>query len=211
MPVYVAEVNMTDSAEISVIDVYQRHGAVWAELRGDTLVESAWLDRFCNLIPSTAAVLDIGCGSGLPLARELIRRGFDVTGVDGTPTMLELFRRNLPGTPAYLADMRQLALDRRFAGLLAWDSFFHLSPEDQRTQFPRFQTHALPGAALMFTSGTAEGSAIGELNGDPLYHGSLDPDEYRSLLDATGFKVIAHVVEDPACGHRTVWLARQCG
>jgi SAM-dependent methyltransferase len=132
-------------------------------------------------------VLDIGCGSGLPIARELIRRGFDVTGVDGTTTMLALFRHNLPDSTAHFADMRQLALGQRFAGLLAWDSFFHLSPNDQRAMFPRFQAHAVPGAALMFTSGNAEGSAIGELEGDPLYHGSLDPDEYRTLLDIVGF------------------------
>ncbi|MDV6332675.1 class I SAM-dependent methyltransferase [Asticcacaulis sp. 201] len=145
------------------------------------------------------------------IASELIRRGFDVTGVGATPTMLALFQRNLPGVPAHLADMRELALGQRFAGLLAWDSFFHLSPDDQRAMFKRFQAHATPRAALMFTSGTAEGQAIGELQGDPLYHGSLSPDEYRALLDATGFEVIDHVVEDPTCGHRTVWLAQQRG
>jgi SAM-dependent methyltransferase len=201
--------NMTGNTKASVIDVYQRHGAAWAGLRGDTLVEGSWLDRFCNPLPSGAEVLDIGCGSGLPIARELIRRGFDVTGLDGSATMLALFRRNLPGAPSLLADMRELALHRRFSGLLAWDSFFHLSPDDQRAMFRRFQAHAEPGAALMFTSGNAEGDAVGELGGDPLYHGSLDPDEYRTLLNTAGFEVVAHVAEDPTCGHRTVWLARQ--
>jgi len=202
---------MTERAEDSVIDVYQRHGSAWAKLRGDHLVEGSWLDRFCSLLPAKATVLDIGCGSGLPIARELIRRRFDVTGVDSTPTMLALFQRNMPDTPAHLADMRELALGQRFAGLLAWDSFFHLSPNDQRAMFSRFQAHAAPGAALMFTSGNAEGHAIGQLEGDPLYHGSLGPDEYRALLDATGFGVVDHVVEDPTCGYRTVWLAQQGG
>jgi hypothetical protein len=77
--------------------------------------------------------------------------------------------------------------------------------------FSRLQAHAAPGAALMFTSGDTEGEAIGKLGGDPLYHGSLDPAEYRILLDAAGFSVVAHVVKDPACGHRTIWLARQRG
>jgi len=200
---------VTSRPEDSVIGVYQRHGATWAGLRGERLSEGSWLDRFCALIPSGGPVLDIGCGSGVPLARELIRRGFDVTGIDATPTMLELFRRNLPGTPAHLADMRELALGRRFAGLLAWDSFFHLSPEDQRPMFARFQAHAEPGAALMFTSGDVEGSAMGTLEGEVLYHGSLGSQEYRELSDAAGFEVIAHVLQDPMCGGRTVWLARQ--
>jgi SAM-dependent methyltransferase len=202
---------MKGDTKASVLDVYQRHGSTWAKLRGDHLVEASWIDRFCAGLPARAAVLDIGCGSGLPIARELIRRGFEVTGVDGAQTMLALFQHNLRGSRAHLADMRQLDLAQRFAGLLAWDSFFHLSPDDQRTMFCRFQTHAAPGAALMFTSGTAEGSAIGELEGDSLYHGSLDPDEYRTLLDATGFDVVAHVAEDPNCDYRTIWLARQRG
>lgn len=202
---------MSHRSEDSVIDVYQRHGVAWAAARGQHLVEGPWLERFCRLLPGGAAVLDIGCGSGLPLARELTRRGFDVTGLDGSQTMVELFRRNLPASPVHLMDMRQFDLRQRFAGLLAWDSFFHLSPEDQRPMFRRFQAHAKPGCALMFTSGTVEGSAVGDLEGDPLYHGSLGTDEYHDLLQATGFEVVDHVVADPACGYRTVWLAQRRG
>jgi hypothetical protein len=38
----------------------------------------------------------------------------------------------------------------------------------------------------------------------PLYHASLDPAEYRSLLDRNGFDVVSHVVEDPDCGGHTI-------
>jgi SAM-dependent methyltransferase len=200
-----------ESEQTSVLDVYERHGAAWAELRNDHLIEGPWLDRFSDRLPPRATVLDIGCGSGVPIARELLRRGFDMTGVDGSATMLALFRSNLPGSPVHLADMRELDLGRRFAGLLAWDSLFHLSPDDQRAMFSRFGTHAAPGAALMFTSGDAEGSAIGELEGDPLYHGSLGPEEYRAFLDTEGFDLVDHAVRDPTCGFRTIWLAQRRG
>ena len=153
---------MPEDQQPSVSEIYQRHGEACDNARSKELVESSWLDGFSALLPAGEAVLDLGCGSGLPIARELVRRGFDVTGVDSTLTMLSLFQRNLPDTPAYLMDMRQLALGRRFAGLLAWDSFFHLSPDEQRPMFARFQAHAAPGAALMFTSGTEEGCVIGE-------------------------------------------------
>lgn len=200
---------MTGHIEDSVIDIYRRHGSVWAQHRGDRLPEQAWLDHFCSLLPACGAVLDIGCGSGVPLARELSGRGFRVTGTDGASTMLALFQRNLPGAPSRLADMRQLDLGQQFAGLLAWDSLFHLSPDDQRAMFARFRAHATPGAALMFTSGNTEGDAIGVLEGEPLYHGSLGPNEYRDLLHVNGFGVVRHVAEDPSCGHRTVWLAHR--
>jgi hypothetical protein len=103
--------------------------------------------------------------------------------------------------------MRTLSLARRFDGILAWDSFFHLCPDDQRRMFSIFRDHAAPRAALMFTSGPAYGEAIGSYQGEPLYHASLDGAEYRALLSANGFEVMAHMVEDPNCGNHTIWLA----
>jgi hypothetical protein len=107
-----------------------------------------------------------------------------------------------------VADMRSLKLERTFDGLLAWDSFFHLAHDDQRRMFAVFDRHAAPGAALMFTSGTSHGEAIGSLKGDPLYHASLDAEEYRALLRAHGFEIVANAFEDKSCGGRTVWLAK---
>jgi hypothetical protein len=74
--------------------------------------------------------------------------------------------------------------------------------------FAIFRAHAAPGAALMFTSGPSDGEAIGTFHGEPLYHASLAPDEYRALLRRHGFDVISHRAEDPGCGGRTIWLAR---
>ncbi len=57
--------------------------------------------------------------------------------------------------------MRNLSINRQFNGILAWDSFFYLAPEAQRSMFPIFRTHAASRAALMFTSGPAYGEAVG--------------------------------------------------
>ena len=73
--------------------------------------------------------------------------------------------------------------------------------------FARFARLSAPEAALMFTSGPYDGEVVGEMWGEPLYHASLAPDEYRSLLVANGFGVVAHMAEDPQCGGHTVWLA----
>src|SRR5215212_2887024 len=105
--------------------------------------------------------------------------------------------------------MRSLRLGARFEGILAWDSFFHLRPDDQRAMFRIFRDHAAPGAALLFISGPRAGVAMGEWQGEPLYHASLDPDDTRALLAAHGFEVVSYVPEDPACGAHTVWLGRQ--
>ncbi len=131
-----------------------------------------------------------------------------MTGADSAPEMIALFQANLPTQTAVLGDMRELALGTRFSGVIAWDSFFHLTPHDQRAMFPLFGDHADIGTALMFTSGPGKGEAVGDLEGDPLYHASLALEEYRLLLRDNNFEVVAHVSEDPAC-RRTVWLAQK--
>jgi SAM-dependent methyltransferase len=200
---------MSSGTATDIIDLYQRQASHWIESRARSrLFEKAWLDRFRALLPPGGTVLDLGCGSGEPIAAYLIGLGHPVTGVDSSSALIEACATRFPAQEWIIGDMRGLALQRSFCGIVAWDSFFHLAHDDQRRMFPRFRAHAASGAALMFTSGPAHGEAIGEIGGEPLYHASLDPAEYRSLLDSNGFRVVAHVVEDPDCGGHTVWLAQ---
>ncbi|HEV2508855.1 class I SAM-dependent methyltransferase [Bosea sp. (in: a-proteobacteria)] len=193
----------------AIVSLYTRHAAAYDSQRGRKLMEARWLGRFLSPLPARPSVFDIGCGMGEPIARHLIERGCAVTGIDSSAPLIALARERFPQQDWQVGDMRELALGRRFDGLIAWDSFFHLTPDDQRRMFPLFRAHAADGAALLFTSGPAHGEAIGRFEGEPLYHGSLDPAEYRALLDANGFSVVEHVVEDPDCGGHTIWLAQR--
>jgi cyclopropane fatty-acyl-phospholipid synthase-like methyltransferase len=192
----------------NIIGLYRRHATAWARLRGRDLTERKWLDRFIAHLPAKARVLDIGCGTGEPIARYLLEARCDVTGIDAAPEMIDIAKRQLPGATWRVSDMRSLELNETFNGLLAWNSFFHLAPEQQRQMFPIFARHAADGAALMFTSGPSAGEAIGTFEREPLYHASLAPAEYRQLLDSNGFDVVDHVVEDPDCGRLTIWIGR---
>jgi SAM-dependent methyltransferase len=195
-----------DAAQIT--GLYERHAQAYDRLRGRTLFERSWLDRFTTLLPPGGTVLDLGCGMGEPIARHLIGQGFRVTGVDAAPSLIAVCRERFPDGDWHVADMRRLDLGRHFDGILAWDSFFHLTPDDQRQMFAVFRAHAAENAALMFTSGPAAGEAIGTFEGEPLYHASLDPAEYRALLGVSGFHEVAHVPDDPGCAGHTIWLAR---
>jgi SAM-dependent methyltransferase len=198
---------MDDDAE-RIIDLYERHAPAYDAERSRNLMERAWLDGFCALLPPGGAVLDVGCGPGEPIARHLIETGYALTGVDSSPAMIALCKARFPQRSWHVADMRALALRQHFNGVLAWDSFFHLTQDDQRRMFPIFRAHAAPKAALMFTSGPHAGLALGTYQGEPLYHASLDPEEYRDLLATNDFSVVAYVPEDPSCGRHTIWLAQ---
>lgn len=197
----------SDGCDEAIVGLYERHARDFDRDRSRLLHEKAWLDRFLGHVRPEGTVLDVGCGMAEPIARYLIESGVRVVGVDSSPTLIEMCQARFPDAEWCVGDMRQLALGRRFDGILAWDSFFHLHPDHQRAMLARFTAHAVPGAPLLFTSGPAEGEAIGSYCDEPLYHASLDPAEYGRLLAANGFSVRAHVPDDPGCGHHTVWLA----
>lgn len=189
--------------------VYRRHAAGFDAHRGRQLFEKAWLDRFLALVPVGAPVLSLGCGAGEPVERYLAEAGHPVTGVDFSPEMLVLAKARMPQAEWIEADMRGLDLGRRFGGVIAWNSFFHLTRDDQRGMFAVFARHLLPGGGLMFTAGPGNGEVVGAVEGSPVYHASLAPSEYARCIEAEGLEVRGFLAEDPACAGHSVWLARR--
>ena len=199
---------MEDAAK-RIVDHYERHALSWdADRRGVSWIDKPYIEHFLGLLQEGASILDLGCGGGSPIALHMVAQGFPVTGVDSSPTLISLCRTRMPDQQWIVADMRSLALGRRFGGVLAWDSFFHLRHEDQRMMFRVFAAHAAPSAILMFNAGFSRGEAVGSYRGDPLYHASLDPSEYADLLANFGFELIEHSINDPEKGGRIFWLAR---
>lgn len=191
-----------------IIELYQQYAQEWIELRGKGLSEKIWLDRFLTLLPSSASILDLGCGSAQPIAAYFIAQGHQVTGVDASEHMIEMARQSFPEQVWVQQDFREYFTEQKFQGILAWDSFFHLTQDDQRKMFKRFAEYAQSGTALMFSSGSAQGEAIGSLFGEPLYHASLSTEEYQTLLQHNGFKLIKMIAEDVECTGHTIWLAQ---
>jgi SAM-dependent methyltransferase len=193
-----------------IIGHYERHARNWdADRRASGWNDKPWHDRFIGSLPKGASVLDLGCGAGSPVAFHMVECGLRITGVDDSPTLVSLCWDPLPDQEWIVTDMRSLSLNRKFDGVLAWDSFFHLKHDDQRGMFDVFSAHAARRASLMFNTGPSHGEGIGCYQGDSVYHASLDAVEYEALLTRSGFDVLIHAVEDwETGGGRTVWLAR---
>lgn len=192
-----------------ILSTYEREAADWARGRNRALWEAPALEAAVNGRPPGLRVLDLGCGSGEPIADWFVRRGDRVTAVDGASAMLREVARRVPGAETILADMRGLALARRFDVILAFNSMFHLAAADQEAMFPVFAAHAAPGATLMFTSGPDAGESWGRVGRSVVYHASLSPDGYRALLARNGFDVLWFRPDDAALAGHSAWLARK--
>lgn len=189
--------------------VYDAVAEDWDAGRTEVGAEGPWLGRLLDVLPRKARVLDVGCGSGRPIAAAMLAAGHRVTGLDFAPAMIDLARRWFPQGDWRLADMRKLDLRGGFDAVIAWDSFFHLTPDEQRAVLPRLATALEPGGWLLFTSGPAAGEAWGQVAGRDVWHASLDPDDYRIACARVGLPAMTFVPQDPLAGGHSVWFGQK--
>ncbi|NIJ19433.1 putative TPR repeat methyltransferase [Sphingomonas naasensis] len=194
-----------------IAEHYERNAHAFDEARRQNFVEKGWLDRFLLGVPKGGNVLDLGCGAGEPIARYLIDRERQLTGVDVSERMIALARTRFARHHWIRADMRSLELETRFHGVIAWDSLFHLRPEEQAALLIKAADWLEPGGALLFNSGSALDESIGCQFGEELYHASLAPADYRALFAEHGLIEMAFAPHDEAAGGRAIWLARKRG
>jgi SAM-dependent methyltransferase len=198
----------TGPSHVEPWELYERHAELWTDVRGrEVSMEAAWLERFASHLPSHAAVLDLGYGHGAPVGAWLLERGFSVTGIDRSASLVQRATAAFPSGRWLMDDLRSFELGTRFAGLVAWHSLFHLTGDEQLAALPRLAAHAQPGAVLLFTTGAAAGVATGSFGDEALQHYSLSLATYEEVLGEVGGSILERRVQDPDCGGATVWLA----
>lgn len=198
--------------------VYDAKARAYDAARSQSLVEKPWLDRFLALVPEGGSVLDLGCGMGEPIGAYILAQRRRLTGLDFAPALLAMARARLPAGAWIEGDIRTLDLGRAFDGVLSWDGFFHLTQDEQRAAPPRIAAHVRAGGPLLLTVGPRECVSSGqvaiqedeaEAADHAVAHASLSIEEYRTRLAACGIEVLDFVAQDPACGGRSVILARK--
>lgn len=104
-------------------------------------------------LPPSTAILDLGCGSGVPIARALVDDGFAVWGIDAVPLLLSAYRANLPDMPARCEPVQKSDFfRRRFAGIVAIGLIFLLSEADQKQLLAKIADALEPGGRCLFSA-----------------------------------------------------------
>lgn len=189
--------------------VYDASAFAWDAERQGRFPERFLVERLVADLPQGAAVLDLGCGTGQPIAAFLAGQGLSVTGVDFSQRMLAIAAARLPEVRFVRQDMRSLSLDQQFQAIVAWDSLFHLTAEEQTALIPRVADHLPVGGVLLFTCGPKAGEAWGRVAGGAVFHASLSRNGYAACLAAAGMELAEFVAEDPRVWGRSWCLARR--
>ncbi len=181
----------------------------FAKMRDSFNTEKKYLDALINYIPKKSHILDIGCGSGFPIASYLIERNFQVTGVDGSQELLNIAKTKCPKMLGLYGDVSTIELNQTFDVIVEWWCLFHLPKTDHEYMIARFAKWLKPGGIIEFTSGDREydGTNSNMLNQE-LHFYSLDPKSYEEYLTKFGFKLI---LKESDQEHHLVWIAKKNG
>ncbi len=190
---------------------YDRIADQWAEARAREGI-SPLIDEFAALLKPGAEVLDVGCGTGYPIAHHLAHQGYWITGIDLSERMVRKARAlELPQAVFHVADMRSYTPDRTFGGIMAFDSLFHLPKEAQPGIYAQLAAWMDPGAPLLFTHGKRESEITGEMFGEVFHYSCLDTGTVHALLAAAGLEVLRSTegYTEPTMDRDLVILARK--
>jgi predicted TPR repeat methyltransferase len=114
--------------------------------KGGQIASAEWMLR--KLRPG-ARVLDVGCGTGLPTARQFVDAGCEVTGIDISPVMLSLAEKNVPEADLRRLDVVELdASLGRFDAIVAYFSLSMLRRDEIMVTLLTLHELLLPGGLL---------------------------------------------------------------
>jgi len=200
---------------------YDQIAEQWhANSRGQAYVERvlSYVDKILEGLPPGAKVLDMGCGTGRPIAVYIARRGYRVVCVDQSKEMLRIAKREVPEAEFIHGDMVEIRLTDKFAAAVAWDSVFHVERRQHSAVFRKLANSLEVGARLLLSIGgsdageTVDSGVEGftsEMFGYTFFYSGYAQHVARRLLETEGFEIELCEVDDPSSrGHLAV-IARK--
>ncbi|WP_245931804.1 class I SAM-dependent methyltransferase [Actinokineospora auranticolor] len=149
------------------------------------IAEAAWL---VERLPAGSRVLDLGCGSGLPTAKQLLDAGLSVVGIDESEVMLELAREQAPGGDYRHGDLRELTGLGEFDAAVAFFALLMLSKADIELTLRAIRAQ-LRGPKLLLLSmvqGDFDTFPVNFL-GAPTTVSAYPPDQLKQVVADAGF------------------------
>lgn len=136
-----------------------------------------------------SVILDLGCGTGIPVSKVLVDAGMKVYGIDASPTLAKAFHENFPDLPIACEAAEESAFfGRQFDAIISVGLMFLLSEEAQRVVISKAAAALKPGGKFVFTATFIAHTWIDIMTDQPSI--SLGATKYRALTAASGLSVI---------------------
>ncbi|MBB5791587.1 class I SAM-dependent methyltransferase [Jiangella mangrovi] len=169
-----------------------------------------WVAELTERLPRHASVLDLGCGNGVPVARDLAAAGFAVIGVDLSEVQVTRARALVPDATFLAADATTVELpERSFHAVVCLYALIHIPLEEQPPLLARIAGWLRPSGLLVATTGHqawtgTEDDWLG--GGATMWWSHANAATYRVWIEAAGFAVEREeFVPEGDSGHTLFW------
>src|SRR5262245_44719165 len=151
---------------------------------------SGWLAEIGERIPEGASVLDLGCGSRLPVARDLTFAGCHVIGVDISEVQIQRAKELVPRAEFLQADISSVDFEpESFDAVVSFFALIHLPLDDQPPLLRRIAGWLRPGGLFVATTGYWAWTGYEDNwldGGTPMWWSIADVATYRSWMARAG-------------------------
>jgi SAM-dependent methyltransferase len=206
---------MTEELQSVVARGYDLAAEAYSARFSRSSVRDYWLAGLIALAPAGARALDLGCGDGLPAARELTAHGFEVIGVDGSARQIERAIGNVPAAKFMIADMRSVEFPpESFDVISAFYSITHVPRDEHAALLGRIAGWLRPGGLFVASLGADNlEDWRGEWLGVEMFFSHYDAETNKRLVRDAGLVLEqAEVVVQDNEDARFLWvIARQPG
>ena len=201
-------------------NAYDNIAEQWhSNFRGQTYIDRvlSYLDKILEDLPPKAKVLDLGCGTGNPIAKHIVARGFRVVGVDQSKEMLKIAKTIIPEAEFIHGDMVEIQFAEKFAAIVAWDSIFHVERQHHSVIFRKLADSLELGGKLLLSAGGSDAGDsaaddagfTSEMFGHTFFYSGYEPKITHTLLENEGFEIIVWEVDDPSSRGHIAVIARK--
>jgi len=148
------------------------------------------IEEFCSKLPSNAKILDVGCGTGIPVARHLIQSGFAVVGIDLSKEMISIAGQRVQGVDFLQMNMTEIDFpSESFDGVISCYAIFHVPRNKHAAIFQSFCRVLKPDGIMLASIGASEWEEVEDYHGVDMFWSHYDSITTQSLITEAGFDI----------------------
>lgn len=170
---------------------YEDIATIFIKGRGQAYngIGASFVRAWVRTLPQHSTLLDLGCGTGVPISKVLMDEGMTVYGLDASPTMVKTFQQNFPNAAVVNeAAEDSLFFNRKFDGIVAWGLLFLLTIEAQEIIIQKAASALQTGGELLFTATEKKHEWKDAMTEQ--HSISLGAKKYKELITASGLSLI---------------------
>lgn len=188
---------------------YNKMANAYAQER-DMLKSGKYVRSLLKLLKKQSYVLDLGCGSGVPVAQQLIDAGHLVIGLDISETQIKLARKNCPTGSFSVQDIETLK-DSEYAvdAVVSLYTFFHTPRENHLTLLKKVNSFLSTGGYLLVTMGDCDFEGYHQLYGEQMWSSHFGPEKNSQMVTQAGFEIITDEIDHSGREKHQFILARK--